>query len=729
MDRAAQAINANIAWSFGGSGKGIGVAIIDSGIHSRNAEVSTQIVYSENFLQPLTVNGVANPLRSVAPDDYGHGTHIAGAIAGSGVYSGPGKALRTIQGIAPQVSILNLKVLDGNGDGSDSAVIEAIDRAISLRDQYKIRILNLALGRNITDSFVRDPLCKAVERAWAAGLVVVVAAGNEGRLQTNSVAGYGTIQSPGNSPWVITVGAMRGSGTPYRDDDEIATYSSKGPTAIDHVAKPDLVAPGNLIDASLSSRSSLAKAYPQNLVDASTFSPGSSPNYITLSGTSMASAVTSGAIALLLQLEPNLTPDQVKARLMLTASKKFPRYGSFYQDYSLKVTKLQTALTHTLQTIPALQLTVDQTLLQLNGLVQQLAVAQTAANVANAAVTTAQNAVSAATNALAPLRSAAAVAQANATAARQKADAAYSNWQTAQDAANKASAAAASASSLLEKLRLATLATTAQLQADLLKTTYATLSLTAQTLQATLNTANGILQSALSVLSNAESTLVTKLQVKTLANETLNTLQTNVKTVTQTLEDAQAALADALQAVATLTNTLAQTRLLVSNSATNPSRHYDSQYDLFTIGAGYLDLGAAIQNRVIAPTGAAALSPVAYYNGASAKVQITANYGVLCGGSSGTVWGPVICASSQKYIGLWGANQAWSHTAVWGDSVLLEGSTLWGATAAWGTAQSPAFPLLWDSKSMFASSTVGGSSALWGSFASTRDTLSDGDIQ
>src|SRR5262249_36578636 len=153
------------------------------------------------------------------------------------------------------------------------------------------------------------------------GIVVVVAAGNEGR--NSATDGYATITSPGNDPYVITVGAMKSMGTPTREDDLIATYSSKGPTLFDHIVKPDIVAPGNKVISVLAAPgASLPVTYPQNLVPLSYYTNTGnsfSSTYFTLSGTSMATPVVSGAVALLLQVEPRLTPDQVKARLMKTA--------------------------------------------------------------------------------------------------------------------------------------------------------------------------------------------------------------------------------------------------------------------------------------------------------------------------------------------------------------------------------------------------------------------------
>ena len=188
-----------------------------------------------------------------------------------------------------------------------------------------------------------------MESAWKAGIVVVVAAGNDGRNNSAGTSGYATITAPGNDPYVITVGAMKTMGTFSRSDDQIASYSSKGPTLIDHVVKPDLVAPGNLVVSLLAdNNATLFKQYAQTQVPQNYFGQGDSKpsdKYFRLSGTSMATPVVSGAAALLLQKTPSLTPDQVKARLMKTANKNFPavsiatdpgtgkQYVSFYDIF------------------------------------------------------------------------------------------------------------------------------------------------------------------------------------------------------------------------------------------------------------------------------------------------------------------------------------------------------------------------------------------------------------
>jgi serine protease AprX len=298
LDISAGAVHADAANSLGFVGKGIGVAVIDSGIADMPdfQNNRSRIVYAASFV----LGGIS--------DQYGHGTHVAGIIGGNGnggVYIG----------MAPEVNLINLRALDATGNGTDAQVIQAIGAAINLRARFNIRVINLSLGRAVFEPAAQDPLCQAVEAAWKAGIVVVVAAGNQGRDNYTTAQGYGTITAPGNDPYAITVGAMKTEGTKTRTDDLIASYSSKGPTLFDHYVKPDLVAPGNRVVSTMPARLVLSGGYPHGHV---------SGNYFTLSGTSMASAVVSGAAALLLQKNPLLTPDQIKASLMRTATSNFP---------------------------------------------------------------------------------------------------------------------------------------------------------------------------------------------------------------------------------------------------------------------------------------------------------------------------------------------------------------------------------------------------------------------
>jgi serine protease AprX len=318
LDYVVPTLGADVALKYGWNGAGIGVAVIDSGISNhpdlKNSPGQLRVVYSQDFV------GGGND------DHYGHGEHVAGIIAGDGASSTGGINTRTIRGIAPAANLINLRVLDQNGSSSDSIVIAAIQQAINLKSTYNIRVINMSIGRPIFESYQQDPLCQAVEQAWHAGIVVVVAAGNYGRN------GYATITAPGNDPFVITVGAMKTMGTATRADDLIASYSSKGPTLFDHIVKPDLVAPGNRMASLLPSTARLETQYPSVAIPLSYYQSGQSTalsnQYFRLSGTSMAAPSVSGAAALLLQQNPSLTPDQIKARLMKTASKTFPAYST-----------------------------------------------------------------------------------------------------------------------------------------------------------------------------------------------------------------------------------------------------------------------------------------------------------------------------------------------------------------------------------------------------------------
>jgi serine protease AprX len=318
-----EAVNGDIAQGRGYNGAGVTVAVIDSGIGSHSDIASSRIVYKQDFTGQGT------------DDQYGHGTHVAGIIGGNGYKSGNGgcsSCFLTYMGIAPQVKFVSLKVLDRNGAGTDSNVIAAINRAIALKSTYNIKIINLSLGRGVYESYATDPLTQAVESAWKAGIFVVVAAGNYGRDNSNGRNGYGTITSPGNDPYVITVGAMRTFGTDVRSDDVVTSYSSKGPSFIDHVVKPDIVAAGNKVVSTLAPNASLDANYPTTLVPLTDYqdtgSTSKSTLYFRLSGTSMAAPQVAGAAALLLQRYSTLTPDQLKARLMKTAYKDLTLYST-----------------------------------------------------------------------------------------------------------------------------------------------------------------------------------------------------------------------------------------------------------------------------------------------------------------------------------------------------------------------------------------------------------------
>jgi serine protease AprX len=275
------------------------VALIDSGISERHSALRRRVIATMDFTGG---DGV---------DRYGHGTHVAAIIAGQ---AGRTVETRELQGVAPGAYLVNLRVLGDDGSGVISSVIEAIDWAIEHQAQYRIAIINLSLGAPVLQPYRDDPMCEAVERAVRAGIVVVAAAGNFGRGR-NGGAVLGGITTPGNDPYVITVGAIDTQGTPERSDDVAAAFSSRGPTLYDLVSKPDVMAPGTRIVSAEAAGSVAARGHPERHVT------GAGTNgYIQFSGTSMAAGVVSGAVALLLQNDPQLTPEEVKAVIQLTTS-------------------------------------------------------------------------------------------------------------------------------------------------------------------------------------------------------------------------------------------------------------------------------------------------------------------------------------------------------------------------------------------------------------------------
>lgn len=288
--------------NLGLDGTGVGVAIVDSGVANWHDDLgSDRVMRFVDFVN----------FQTDAYDDYGHGTHVAGIIAGSGYDSGGRR-----RGIAPGATLLVEKVLDASGKGYISNVISAIDYAIANKDALHLRVLNLSIAAGVYQSYTTDPLTLAAKRAVDAGLVVVTAAGNLGR-NSQGQPQYGGVGAPGNAPWVITVGASSHMGTIDRSDDTVAGFSSRGPTAIDRQAKPDLVAPGVGIESLAVAGSTLYNTKPAMRLWG-TVQTATEP-YISLSGTSMASPVVSGTIALMLQANPSLTPNLVKAVLEFTA--------------------------------------------------------------------------------------------------------------------------------------------------------------------------------------------------------------------------------------------------------------------------------------------------------------------------------------------------------------------------------------------------------------------------
>jgi serine protease AprX len=291
-----------------GSG-GIGVAIIDSGI-SPSADFAGRITGFYDFTYGL--NGVP-----VAPyDDYGHGTHVAGLIGSSGALSN-----YAVQGVAPSVNLVGLKVLDGTGAGLTSDVINALQFVTVNKAALNVQIVNMSLGHPIWAAAANDPLVQAVQQATAAGLIVVVSAGNVGR-SPEGVSGYAGVTSPCNAPSSICVGTANTQNTVTRDDDVVAPYSSRGPSWYDGFAKPDVIAPGHKVASDTTLTSYLYGLLPTSRVQAANGAP-----LLSLNGTSMSAGVASGVVALVLDAhnhngllqQPALTANEVKAILQYSA--------------------------------------------------------------------------------------------------------------------------------------------------------------------------------------------------------------------------------------------------------------------------------------------------------------------------------------------------------------------------------------------------------------------------
>ncbi len=288
LDVASPTVNAKSLWDEGFTGKEIVVAVLDTGIYE-HPDLSGRIIGFKDFIKD-----------KVSPyDDNGHGTHVAGCIAADGKESGV-----LYRAPAPDACLVGVKVLNKAGMGSLSTVIDGVQWCIASKEKHGIRILNLSLGSQANMSYREDPVCLAVEKAWQAGLVVCVAAGNDGPDTQ-------TIGSPAIHPDVITVGASDDMNTEDISDDRVAVFSSRGPTR-DGLVKPDFLAPG--VDI-------VALRSPGSLIDKQNKKARIGKWYTTLSGTSMATPVCAGVAAQLLQVDGSLTPDMVKQALGESARK------------------------------------------------------------------------------------------------------------------------------------------------------------------------------------------------------------------------------------------------------------------------------------------------------------------------------------------------------------------------------------------------------------------------
>jgi serine protease AprX len=344
----------------GVDGTGIGIAVLDSGVMKLHdtfddASGGRRVKRNVSMLNASLANWAtgAGSTTSLSPgsaalasyeaaiatdsattqDPYGHGTHVASVAAGR-YYAGPTGA-QDINGIAPNANIYDVRVLNNLGVGTLSDALEGIQWVIYHAKEYNIRVLNLSLAANSTESWQTDPLCVAVRSASAAGITVVVAAGNFGKNLLGQET-YGRISSPGNDPSVITVGAVNFKGTSARGDDAVNFFSSRGPTRgsrvdsggvrrVDNLLKPDLVAPGNKIVGAAATASNaltwnyLGSFFNSVLVAPLGITPTLAETQMLMSGTSIAAPAVAGAAALMLQANPGLTPPIIKAILQYTA--------------------------------------------------------------------------------------------------------------------------------------------------------------------------------------------------------------------------------------------------------------------------------------------------------------------------------------------------------------------------------------------------------------------------
>lgn len=288
-DVAVDTLGVKKLWDMGYMGRNVGIAVIDTGIYP-HPDFASRVIAFKDF-----VNN-----KSTAYDDNGHGTHVSGDAAGDGTVSG-GK----YKGTAPEANLIGIKVLSREGSGSLSTIVEGIQWAIDNRYNHNIRVINMSLGGQTILPPIFDPVLKAAEKAVDTGIVTVCAAGNSGPNPS-------TVGTPGNANKVLTVGAMDDHGTVTRADDDVAEFSSRGPASWTGAIKPDIITPGVKITA--------ANA-PGSYLDQLPQVPHVGPNYITISGTSMATPIMAGLAALMIQRYPAITPTNLKQAFMNTAEK------------------------------------------------------------------------------------------------------------------------------------------------------------------------------------------------------------------------------------------------------------------------------------------------------------------------------------------------------------------------------------------------------------------------
>lgn len=277
-------IGADYAWSLGYDGTGVTVAVVDSGFTNAKAaeqDMKGRIVAGRDVIKN------ASPVQ----DHFGHGTHVAGIIGGSGA-----SASGRYPGIAPGAKAVIVKASTNSGQTTEADLIKALQWVFDNRERYGIRVVNLSVSSSVEQGYRTSPLNAAVQRLWFAGVTVVASAGNHG-------PGTAVNLPPSNDPFVIVVGAIDDKGTRAHSDDALTSFSTYG-TTTDGYVRPDVYAPGkSIISLGAGPGSTFHKECPTCIVDSA---------YFRLSGTSMSAPMVSGFVALLLQANPELTPDQVK---------------------------------------------------------------------------------------------------------------------------------------------------------------------------------------------------------------------------------------------------------------------------------------------------------------------------------------------------------------------------------------------------------------------------------
>jgi len=290
-----QTLDVPALWSRGITGSGVGVAVIDTGVDGDLPDFQ-----SGSGSSRVVETAVTNPSAQTVTDSFGHGTDVAGIIAGNGGNRDSSDPLYgQYVGVAPGANLISIKASDETGTATVLNVIYGLQFAVDHKSDFNIRVVNLSLDATTPQSYTTDPLDAAAESAWLHGLVVVAAAGNRGN------APDAVQYSPANDPYVITVGGVDENGTANPADDTIAGWSSQGTTQ-DGFQKPDVYAPGAHIVSVLAPNSAFAGMCPGCVVSGA---------YIRTSGTSMAAPMISGMVADLLQAHPWWSPAQVKSAL------------------------------------------------------------------------------------------------------------------------------------------------------------------------------------------------------------------------------------------------------------------------------------------------------------------------------------------------------------------------------------------------------------------------------